>query len=109
MSQSTKSTTAASASGMTVHEATDSSILTSNGTTLELSDIIQEVRLGKMKLMSGLKIRSGIDKQRVDGPVHVGVGGIEGDEHDYTFHGGPDKAIHGCEYSSCFFFPSSFS
>jgi hypothetical protein len=29
--------------------------------------------------------------------VYVGPGGIVGDEHDYTFHGGPDKAVHGCK------------
>ncbi|KAM7195447.1 pyruvate kinase-like protein [Naviculisporaceae sp. PSN 640] len=69
------------------------------GVTPDLSDTILEVRLGKMKLMPGLKIQSGIDKQLVDGTVQVGSGGIEGDEHDYTFHGGPDKAIHGY-YSS---------
>lgn len=65
--------------------------------TPDLSDTILEVRLGKMKLMPGLKIQSGIDKQLVDGAVQVGPGGIEGDEHDYTFHGGPEKAIHACK------------
>ncbi|KAI3395041.1 hypothetical protein diail_1864 [Diaporthe ilicicola] len=59
------------------------------------SDTILEVRSGKMKKYKGLNIESGIDKSLLDGPVHVGKLGIDGDEHDYTFHGGPDKAVHG--------------
>lgn len=61
------------------------------------SDTILEIRSGKLKKYKGLKIESGIDKTILDGPVHVGKLGIDGDEHDLTFHGGPDKAIHGCE------------
>ncbi|KAK7737896.1 hypothetical protein SLS53_006274 [Cytospora paraplurivora] len=59
------------------------------------SDTILEVRSGKMKKMKGLNIESGIDKSRHEGPVHIGKLGIENDEHDYIFHGGPDKAVHG--------------
>ncbi|KAG8158589.1 hypothetical protein KVR01_011711 [Diaporthe batatas] len=59
------------------------------------SDRILEVRSGKLKKYKGLNIESGIDKSLLDGPVHVNRLGIEGDEHDLTFHGGPDKAIHG--------------
>lgn len=55
-----------------------------------------------MKAMPGLTILSGIDKSLCDGPVQIAFGGIEDDEHDYTFHGGKDKAIHGCEsFSGC--------
>jgi MOSC domain-containing protein YiiM len=59
-------------------------------------DKILEVRKGVMKPMEGLKILSGIDKTICDGPVAVTKEGIQGDEHDYTFHGGVDKAVHGC-------------
>ncbi|CAK7220826.1 hypothetical protein SBRCBS47491_004321 [Sporothrix bragantina] len=59
------------------------------------SDIILEVRRGKMKAMEGLKIMSGIDKGLCTGPVKVDSMGIVEDEHDYTFHGGIDKAVHG--------------
>lgn len=62
------------------------------------SDIILEVRSGKLKKYKGLNIESGIDKHLLEGPVHIGKLGIDGDEHDLTFHGGPDKAIHGCEF-----------
>ena len=62
------------------------------------SDTILEVRSGKIKPLRGLTILSGIDKSLLDGPVKVNKMGIIGDEHDYTFHGGEDKAIHGCNY-----------
>lgn len=61
------------------------------------SDVILEVRSGKMKNLKGLKIQSAIDKSLCDGSVKVGPLGIEGDEHDYTFHGDADKAVHGCK------------
>lgn len=60
------------------------------------SDTILEVRAGKLRKYKGLNIESGIDKTILNGPVHIGKLGIHGDEHDLTFHGGPDKAIHGC-------------
>ncbi|KAI4600819.1 hypothetical protein KJ359_012981 [Pestalotiopsis sp. 9143b] len=60
-------------------------------------DIILEVRSSKMKTMPGLTIQSGIDKTIREGVVTVTHLGIEGDEHDPTFHGGRDKAIHGCD------------
>jgi len=63
-------------------------------------DVILEVRGGRMKNMRGLEIQSGIDKEAYSGPVKVGSVGITDDEHDLTFHGGPDKAIHGCESSA---------
>ncbi|KAH6655437.1 pyruvate kinase-like protein [Truncatella angustata] len=60
-----------------------------------VQDIILEVRSSKMKTMPGLNIQSGIDKTIRDGIVSVDRLGIEGDEHDPTFHGGVDKAVHG--------------
>ncbi|KAK3370303.1 pyruvate kinase-like protein [Podospora didyma] len=59
------------------------------------SDTLLEVRSGKMQKMRGLEIESGIDKSLCNGPVHISSLGIDGDEHDLTFHGGVDKAIHG--------------
>ncbi|KAJ4288537.1 hypothetical protein N0V90_011774 [Kalmusia sp. IMI 367209] len=47
-----------------------------------------------MKPMPGLKIESGIDKSLIDGRIWVSKTGLEGDEHDMTFHGGPTKAVH---------------
>lgn len=60
-------------------------------------DVILEVRSSKMKTMPGLKIQSGIDKTIREGRIPVSKMGIEGDEHDPTFHGGIDKAVHGCK------------
>lgn len=62
-----------------------------------ISDKILEVRSGKLKPMPGLAVLSGIDKSACDGPVSVGRTGIVHDEHDYTFHGGPEKAVHACK------------
>ncbi|KAK2019380.1 MOSC domain-containing protein [Colletotrichum eremochloae] len=59
------------------------------------SDVLLEVRTSIMKKMPGLEVESGIDKTLREGPVHVSSLGLEADEHDPTFHGGPDKAIHG--------------
>lgn len=60
-----------------------------------LSDTILEVRLGKMTPMRGLTIKSGINKKICDGAIWVGKLGLDGDEHDLTFHGGIEKAVHG--------------
>lgn len=49
-----------------------------------------------MKRMPGLAIESGIDKSVMDGRIWVTSTGLEGDEHDMTFHGGPTKAVHAC-------------
>lgn len=65
-------------------------------------DTILEVRTSKMKLMPGLTIQSGIDKQLRSGKIPVTFLGLDADEHDLTFHGGRDKAIHGCR--SLFFY-----
>ncbi|KAH6665908.1 phenoxybenzoate dioxygenase subunit beta [Plectosphaerella plurivora] len=59
------------------------------------SDVVLEVRTSKMKKMPGLEIESGIDKDLQDGPIKVSRLGLEDDEHDPTFHGGVDKAVHG--------------
>lgn len=61
------------------------------------ADTLLEIRTSGMKLMPGLTITSGIDKELCDRPMKLGKLGLEGDEHDPTFHGGPDKAILGCE------------
>ncbi|KAK1749947.1 pyruvate kinase-like protein [Echria macrotheca] len=58
-------------------------------------DTLLEVRSGELKPLGGLDVLSGIDKSILEGPVHIGLNGIDGDEHDYTFHGGPEKAILG--------------
>ncbi|RYO92268.1 hypothetical protein DL766_001759 [Monosporascus sp. MC13-8B] len=58
-------------------------------------DTILEVRTSKMKTMPGLTIKSGIDKRERAGRIPVSFLGLEDDEHDPTFHGGKDKAIHG--------------
>ncbi|KAL1875930.1 hypothetical protein VTK73DRAFT_9714 [Phialemonium thermophilum] len=60
-----------------------------------ISDTLLEVRWGKMRPLKGINVLSGIDKSPCDDAVRITVDGIEGDEHDYTFHGGPDKAVHG--------------
>ncbi|KAI0473242.1 PK beta-barrel-protein domain-containing protein-like protein [Xylariaceae sp. FL0804] len=58
-------------------------------------DTIVEVRTSKMKTMTGLRVESGIDKLPRDGRIPVSKLGLDADEHDLVFHGGPDKAIHG--------------
>jgi MOSC domain-containing protein YiiM len=60
-------------------------------------DKLLEIRTSRMKRLAGLKVESGIDKTLRDGPMKVDKLGLEGDEHDPTFHGGPDKAILGCK------------
>ncbi|KAG5928609.1 hypothetical protein E4U42_000323 [Claviceps africana] len=58
-------------------------------------DTLLEVRVSGMNKMPGLNVPTGIDKKPVDRPVKVNKMGLEGDWHDLTFHGGPDKAILG--------------
>ncbi|KAI1113966.1 PK beta-barrel-protein domain-containing protein-like protein [Nemania sp. NC0429] len=58
-------------------------------------DTILEVRTSKMKTMPGLTIQTGIDKHLRSGKIPVTFLGLDADEHDLTFHGGRDKAIHG--------------
>ncbi len=64
------------------------------------TDRLLEIRMSPMKKMPGINAMSGIDKKKCSSPVKVTKVGIEGDEHDLTFHGGPDKAILGCKYSA---------
>ncbi|PHH84726.1 hypothetical protein CDD83_1484 [Cordyceps sp. RAO-2017] len=59
------------------------------------ADTLLEIRVSGMKKMSGLNTMSGIDKKICAGPVKISRLGLEGDEHDLTFHGGPDKAVLG--------------
>ena len=63
------------------------------------SDVILELRTGRMKKMEGLEVESGIDKTIRKGPVLLSIMGLDADEHDPTFHGGIDKAVHGCNVS----------
>ncbi|KAJ0278672.1 hypothetical protein COL940_007138 [Colletotrichum noveboracense] len=63
-----------------------------------VSDTLLEVRTSTMKKMPGLEIESGIDKNLRNGPIRVSFLGLEDDEHDPTFHGGVDKAIHGYRF-----------
>ncbi|KAJ2977214.1 hypothetical protein NQ176_g4501 [Zarea fungicola] len=58
-------------------------------------DKLLEIRASGKKQLAGINAMSGIDKQILPSPVKVGKLGIEGDWHDLTFHGGPDKAILG--------------
>ncbi|RDW81955.1 hypothetical protein BP6252_03067 [Coleophoma cylindrospora] len=56
---------------------------------------VRELRTGKLKPYKGLSITSGILKDsRGDDAVFCSYNGLESDEHDLTFHGGVDKAVH---------------
>ena len=61
-----------------------------------------------MKKMSGLQIESGIDKQIVPTPITLSKLGLMEDEHDLTFHGGPDKAVLGYCVNHYPFWQASF-
>ena len=54
--------------------------------------ILREVRTSRMRQFG--PVLSGIDKQLQDGRLHVAKLGLPDDEHDLTFHGGVDKALH---------------
>lgn len=58
-------------------------------------DRLLEVRVSRMKKLRGVNVMSGIDKTLCDSSVHLTKLGLVGDEHDLTFHGGPDKAVLG--------------
>ncbi|XDG04089.1 hypothetical protein ABKA04_003704 [Annulohypoxylon sp. FPYF3050] len=58
-------------------------------------DTILEIRTSKMEMMPGLKIETGIHKKLRSGRIPISFVGLDSDEHDLVFHGGPDKAIHG--------------
>ncbi|KAL5872206.1 hypothetical protein ACKVWC_007838 [Pyricularia oryzae] len=57
-------------------------------------DEVLEVRSGKLRNFDGTNVMTGIYKTTHDDSVTVTEMGIQGDEHDYTFHGGTDKAVH---------------
>ncbi|KAF2633699.1 PK beta-barrel-protein domain-containing protein-like protein [Macroventuria anomochaeta] len=58
------------------------------------SDVILKLRAVRMKKkMVGLEV--GIDKTICEGPVRLSFMALDADEHDPTFHGGVDKAVHG--------------
>ncbi|KAG6003806.1 hypothetical protein E4U21_001660 [Claviceps maximensis] len=59
------------------------------------TDTLLEVRISGREKMPGLDVPTGIDKKLVDRPMKITKLGLEGDWHDLTFHGGPDKAILG--------------
>lgn len=50
--------------------------------------------------MGGLEAEPGIDKTIRKRPVFLSFIGLDADEHDPTFHGGVDKAVHGCIVSA---------
>lgn len=52
------------------------------------------IRTSKMEIMRNLSITTGIYKQPRQGRVHCSATGLDSDEHDLTFHGGVDKAVH---------------
>jgi MOSC domain-containing protein YiiM/ferredoxin-NADP reductase len=52
------------------------------------------LRTGKLAPFGPLSIQSGIIKSPRVGRIRVTKLGLTDDEHDLTFHGGPDKAIH---------------
>jgi hypothetical protein len=62
------------------------------------TDVVLELRTGKIERMAGLDIMSGINKKEREGGVFLSTLGLDADEHDPTFHGGVDKAVHGCWY-----------
>src|ERR1700709_2091404 len=55
---------------------------------------IMQLRTSKMKQMDNLSIQTGIYKQPRNERVFCSSTGLESDEHDLTFHGGVDKAVH---------------
>jgi MOSC domain-containing protein YiiM/ferredoxin-NADP reductase len=55
---------------------------------------IVHLRTAKMQTMRNLSIQTGIYKLPRLGRVFCSSTGLESDEHDLTFHGGVDKAVH---------------
>lgn len=57
--------------------------------------ILDAVRVGSLRPLPREGQLTGIYKEPVDGPVHVGRLGLAGDKQgDLSVHGGPDKAVH---------------
>lgn len=62
---------------------------------------IVSVQAGRVAPLGPQGVPSGFGKHVVNGPVHIGELGLEGDEQaDLTVHGGPDKAVYGYALSS---------
>jgi MOSC domain-containing protein YiiM len=57
-------------------------------------DTLLQLRTSKMKPMVNLSIKTGIYKFPRTERVFCGITGLESDEHDLTFHGGVQKAVH---------------
>ncbi|KAL2071240.1 hypothetical protein VTL71DRAFT_12475 [Oculimacula yallundae] len=57
-------------------------------------DTVLQLRTSKMKPMHNLSITTGIYKEPRTTRVFCSFTGLESDEHDLTFHGGVDKAVH---------------
>ncbi|KAH6683117.1 MOSC domain-containing protein [Halenospora varia] len=53
-----------------------------------------QLRTSKMRTMLNLAIETGIYKQPRTTPIFCSLTGLQDDEHDLTFHGGPEKAVH---------------
>lgn len=63
----------------------DGSVVSVNRATQARTDEWTKVKSG----------RSGIDKRAADGPLRLGIQGVEGDTIcDTRFHGGPDQAVY---------------
>ncbi|PVH89218.1 MOSC domain-containing protein [Cadophora sp. DSE1049] len=58
------------------------------------NDTVLQLRTSKMKPMHNLSITTGIYKQPRTTRVFCSFTGLADDEHDLTFHGGVDKAVH---------------
>lgn len=54
--------------------------------------VLKEIRTAKLRQFG--PVLSGIDKQKQIGQLYVSKLGLADDEHDLTFHGGIDKAVH---------------
>ncbi|KAH0344971.1 MOSC domain-containing protein, partial [Aureobasidium melanogenum] len=68
---------------------------------------LKEVRTSKLRPFG--PVLSGIDKKIQKGRVLVSYGGLTDDEHDLTFHGGVDKAVHQYCSSHYAFWRSTYS
>jgi len=66
--------------------------------------ILLELRTSKLKKFG--TVLSGIDKKPIHIPLYVSATGLTDDEHDLTFHGGVDKAIHQYDHSHYSFWQS---
>ncbi|KUJ18055.1 PK beta-barrel-protein domain-containing protein-like protein, partial [Mollisia scopiformis] len=53
-----------------------------------------QLRTSKMKTMLNLTVKTGIYKEPRTERLFCSSTGLDGDEHDLTFHGGVDKAVH---------------